>query len=466
MLPLNTTTRNTYDLSSSFIHKDNENYITNTWRTITAKLEEFCNSINYFTTSASRNIEDIKDALSVAFDTKKENIEFSKPNLFKSTNVDYSEYEVIMTKTAANGNTVKYKLILKLNENTNNHVSLVSLSDITNNDSLGLNLFTTNEPSRSEQHVARDADTNLNSRLNARTYSRESSNSREFSNKILESLEKVGCSKEHKTIIMTCYETRQNSLDLSISTIEYGTLAQILSLPIIDEFYFVKNFKAIVDSSFDKHNSEIRVPLNFIRLSNLEEINLVDICQINSLCINQETFQWLNKLIKLKLSFTSLKYFYLCDSLKNLEILDLSNCNRLIEFSISDDVNLANLQKLDLSSCIWLEEFKLGKNHNLNNLQELDLSNCNELTRFSISDDVNLANLQKLDLSNCNELIEFSISDDVNLANLQKLDLKKCKRLKNINIYYKVNLNNLQELDLSNCNELTQFSISYDVNLE
>jgi hypothetical protein len=142
--------------------------------------------------------------------------------------------------------------------------------------------------------------------------------------------------------------------------------------------------------------------------------------------------------------------------LKNVTLLNLSRCDRILDFS---ELGSCNVQDLKLD---YLES--VPGIHKLGNIQTLSLrytnvdqasinclqnvQNLNLFGNHSINDVSVFCFMNTLDLSFCKSIVDVS-----QLGNVRKLTLKNCTGITNVN-----NLGNVRDLDLSYCINIVDVS--------
>ena len=163
----------------------------------------------------------------------------------------------------------------------------------------------------------------------------------------------------------------------------------------------------------------------------------------------------------------SLKDIYLegCVSLKklpdlgapNLETLDISNCEKLIE--VHEAVgSLDKLERWYLGNCKKLQI--LPSTFRLKSLKYIDLDRCISLEKLP---DLGAPNLKTLDISSCENLIEVHEAFG-SLDKLKRWDLSNCKKLQILPSNFR--LKSLEEITLDGCVSLEKLPDLGAPNLE
>ena len=217
---------------------------------------------------------------------------------------------------------------------------------------------------------------------------------------------------------------------------------------------------------------------------------------LTKLCNNKEWTEfsyYFDGVYQRDISITGAKYIMALDGLddKELLMLDVRYCEKLIEINAKNNPNLTSLnlsncirlQRLDVSGCTRLGSttgtpLDVG---NCYNLKYLDISNtsvpaltttsCSYLTHVDISNSlissINYAHLQSLktvQINNCSRLTSVSIDScqgitDLNITNnpaLREVSLENCNKLRSIVID---NVQDLEKLNVNNCPNLKTIKI-------
>lgn len=217
---------------------------------------------------------------------------------------------------------------------------------------------------------------------------------------------------------------------------------------------------------------------------------------LTKLCNNKEWTEfsyYFDGVYQRDISITGAKYIMALDGLEDKELLmlDVRYCEKLIEINAKNNPNLTSLnlsncirlQRLDVSGCTRLGSttgtpLDVG---NCYNLKYLDISNtsvpaltttsCSYLTHVDISNSlissINYAHLQSLktvQINNCSRLTSVSIDScqgitDLNITNnpaLREVSLENCNKLRSIVID---NVQDLEKLNVNNCPNLKTIKI-------
>jgi len=113
--------------------------------------------------------------------------------------------------------------------------------------------------------------------------------------------------------------------------------------------------------------------------------------------------------------------------LRNVRILDLTDCFYIMDVSV-----LQNVEEINLSYC-----YRLTDVSPLRNARKVILKCC-----YGITDVSSLQNVDTLDLHTC-----INVTDVSKLTNVRKLCLRNCSSVTSV-----VGLQNVQELDIRECN--------------
>ena len=235
---------------------------------------------------------------------------------------------------------------------------------------------------------------------------------------------------------------------------------------------------------------------------------------LTKLCNNKEWTEfsyYFDGVYQRDISITGAKYIMALDGLEDKELLmlDVRYCEKLIEINAKNNPNLTSL---NLSNCIRLQRLdvsgctKLGSTTgtpldvgNCYNLKYLDISNtsvpaltttnCSYLTHVDISksliSSINYANLQSLktvQINDCSRLTSVNIDScqgitDLNITNnpaLREVKLENCKKLKSVIIdnvpdlssFKIINCPNLKTVKVRRANSLKTIDLSEAEGLE
>lgn len=217
---------------------------------------------------------------------------------------------------------------------------------------------------------------------------------------------------------------------------------------------------------------------------------------LTKMCNNKEWTEFsyfFDGIYQRDISISGAKYIMGIDGLENKELLmlDVRYCEKLIEINAKNNPNLTSLnlsncirlQRLDVSGCTRLGSttgtpLDVGNCYNLKYLDisntsvpALTTTNCSYLTNVNISNSlissINYSNLQSLktvQISNCSRLTNVSIEScqgitDLNITNdaaLRTISIDNCKNLKSIVID---NVPDLELFKINGCPNLKMVKI-------
>lgn len=202
-----------------------------------------------------------------------------------------------------------------------------------------------------------------------------------------------------KGVNIYAFDIKDVSVLRYLPTLEHIGLGCELSVELdISQFKHLKNF-------FSRHSKKLK---NWWEVSTLERLNLTSYPFENLIPLQQ-----LASLKSLQLTSTKLQTLNGINHLKNLQLLDLYSCPKLI--SLESLNALKSLEEIEIESCKRIE--KLDEIEGLENLRKFLLTNCGDIQ--SITPLKNCLHLKKIFIGANTKITDGDFSPLLELPNLK-----------------------------------------------